>query len=182
LFIQMRTNKIIKRILINILLLTGAFLLQTSVFPFIPIFSSSPNLLVIIVFSMGFIYGSMTGMLCGLYAGFLLDMFYEVPYGFCILIFIYIGFINGFFTNYFYDDYLTLPVVLCIISELFYNGAMFFLRYLSSGSFNFGYSFVHVFLPELFFGIVITILLYKVFLKANRIMDIRQDKRGQNVA
>lgn len=178
----MRTNKIIKRILINMLLLTAAYLLQTSVFPFIPLFASAPNLLIILVFSMGFIYGSMTGMLCGLYAGFLLDMFYEVPFGFFVLIFIYIGFINGFFTNYFYDDYLTLPVVLCIVSELLYNGAVFFLRYLTSGVFNFGYSFVHIFLPELMFGIVITVLMYKLFLKANRDLDIRQDKRGQNVA
>lgn len=178
----MRTTKIINRILINAVLLIAAFLLQTSVFPFIPLFSTAPNLLVILVFSIGFIYGSFTGMLCGLFSGFLLDMFYDVPYGFFILIFIFIGFLNGFFTNYFYDDYLTLPVLLCVFSETFYNGAVFFLRYLTSGVFNFGYSFVHVFLPELIFSVMITFLLYKVFLKANRFMDFKQDKRGQNVA
>jgi len=178
----MRTSKVIKRILINILLLTAAFLLQTSVFPFIPIFTTSPNLLLIIVFSMGFIYGQTTGILCGFYAGIMMDMFYEVPMGFFVLIFIYIGFINGLFTNYFYDDYLTLPVVLCVISELFYNAIVLFLRYLTTGAVNLGYSLVNIFLPELIFGVMITVLLYKVFLKANREMDIKQDKRGQNVA
>jgi len=178
----MKINKLIKRILINLVLLTAAFLLQTSVFPFIPVFSTSPNLLLILTFSFGFIYGSTTGILCGLYAGFLMDMFYDVPYGFFILVFIYIGFVTGIFTNYFYDDYLTLPVVLCLISELFYNGAMMVLRFLTAGSLNLGYALVNLVIPEIIFDLLITVLLYRVFLIANRRLDIIQDKRGQNVA
>lgn len=178
----MRISKIIKRAIINLLLLTAAFLLQTGIFPFIPVFSASPNLLLILTFSFGFIYGSTTGILCGLYAGFLMDMFYDVPYGFFILIFIYIGFITGIFTSYFYDDYLTLPVILCLISELIYNGAMMLLRYFSAGTLDLGYSFLHIVLPEILFDLLITVLLYRVFLAANRSLDIKQDKRGQNVA
>jgi len=178
----MKINKIIKRAVINILLLTAAFLLQTSVFPFIPVFSTSPNLLLVLTFSFGFIYGSTTGILCGLYAGFLMDMFYDVPYGFFILIFIYIGFFTGIFTSFFYDDYLTLPVILCLISELLYNGAMMVLRFFSSGSLELGYSILHIVIPEIVFDLLITVLLYRVFLKANRSLDIKQDKRGQNVA
>jgi len=178
----MRISKIIKRVIINLLLLTAAFLLQTGIFPFISVFSTSPNLLLILTFSFGFIYGSTTGILCGLYAGFLMDMFYDVPYGFFILIFIYIGFITGIFTSYFYDDYLTLPVILCLISELIYNGAMMLLRYFSAGKLDLGYSLLHIALPEILFDLLITVLLYRVFLSANRSLDIKQDKRGQNVA
>jgi len=178
----MKINKLIKRIVIDLLLLTAAFLLQTSVFPLIPVFSTSPNLLLILTFSFGFIYGSFTGILCGLYAGFLMDMFYNVPYGFFILIFIYIGFINGLFTNWYYDDYLTLPIALCIISELLYNAAMMLLRYFTAGTVHVGYSLTHIVLPEIIFALLITVLTYRVFLKANRSLDIREDKRGQNVA
>lgn len=178
----MRTRKIIKRVIINLFLLTSAFLLQTSIFPFIPYIETSPNFLLILTSSFGFIYGSTTGILCGLYAGFLMDMFYSVPYGFFVLVFIYIGFLNGLFTNYYYDDYLTLPVILCVASELFYNAAMTAIRYFSSGSVNIGYSVLHIVIPETLFALLITVLLYQVFLRANRSLDIREDKRGQNVA
>ena len=44
-----------KRILINLVLMVLAFTVQTCIFPLIPFFSASPNLLLIMTFSMGFI-------------------------------------------------------------------------------------------------------------------------------
>ena len=64
-----------KRILINLALMILAFTIQTCIFPLIPFFSASPNLLLILTFSMGFIYGKTAGMLYGLFAGILLDLF-----------------------------------------------------------------------------------------------------------
>lgn len=178
----MKFSKLVKRSFLNILLLLLAFLLQTAFFPLLPSVSTVPNLLLILTFSFGFIYGSTQGILSGILAGFLLDMFYTVPPGFFMLIFVYIGFINGLFTNYYYDDYLTLPVVLCVVSELFYNAALLVLRFFTVGSVDVMYSIIHIFLPEAVFSLLLTLLMYKVFLKANRTLDLKEDKRGQNVA
>ena len=78
-----RQIKIIaKRALINLLILLAAFTIQTCVFPLLPVFSAVPNLLLILTFSFGFIYGSKTGMLLGLVSGMLMDLFYTGPFGF----------------------------------------------------------------------------------------------------
>ena len=177
----MKFNKIIKRILLDTVIIVLAFLLQTSIFSMLP-FSSVPNLLLILTFSFGFIYGSTQGMLCGMLAGFLLDCFYPVPLGCFMLIFIIIGFLNGLFTNFYYDDYLTLPVVLCVISELIYNAAVLVIKLFSIGSVDVSYALLKIILPEMLFSLIITLLLYRLFLHANRSLDISQDKRGQEVA
>ena len=107
-----------KRILINLVLMVLAFTVQTCIFPLIPFFSASPNLLLIMTFSMGFIYGKDAGMLYGLFAGILLDLFGGGSFGFYSLLFIYIGYLNGIFSRYYYEDYITLPMVLAIANEL----------------------------------------------------------------
>ena len=63
------------RILFYIASLGLAFLIQTSVFPLIPFLAASPNLLLILTFSFGFLHGSLPGMIYGLGAGLLMDLF-----------------------------------------------------------------------------------------------------------
>ena len=46
---------VLKRAVIDILIILGAFTVQTCVFPLLPMFSSVPNLLLILTFSFGFI-------------------------------------------------------------------------------------------------------------------------------
>ena len=176
----MKIYKIIKRVLIDFLLITGIYLLQTSFFPFL--FGSSPNLLLILVSALGFIYGSFTGMLCGLYAGILMDSSSAGPFGFYMFVFTIIGFINGIFTNFFYDDYLTLPMILCVINELIYNALLIFLRFITVGNVDAGYSVTRIVLPEILLSLLITLLLYRGILYLNRRLDYKENKRGQNVA
>lgn len=177
----MKFSKILTRTLLNMGIILLAFLIQTSILSMLP-FYSVPNLLLILTFSFGFIYGSTQGMLCGLFAGFLMDCFYTVPLGCFMLIFTIIGFLNGLFTNFYYDDYITLPVVLCIVSELLYNASVLLIRIFTLGSYDIGQAFLQIILPEMLFSLMITLLLYRVFLHANRSLDLSQDKRGQQVA
>ena len=55
-----------KRIILNILLMLLAFTIQSGVFPLLPFLASTPNLLLILTFSFGFIYGKKAGMWYGL--------------------------------------------------------------------------------------------------------------------
>ncbi|MGI6079998.1 MAG: rod shape-determining protein MreD [Candidatus Avilachnospira sp.] len=173
---------LLQRALINILILLGAFTVQTCVFPLLPMFSAVPNLLLILTFSFGFIYGRKTGMLCGLAAGVLMDLFYTGPFGFYCLIFLYIGFFNGIFNKYYYNDFIQLPLILCAVNELIYNFYIYVLRFLVRGKLDIGYYFMNIVLPEMVFSLIFTLFLYRVFLGANKRLDVIEDKRGTNVA
>ncbi len=52
-------NAKIKQVLINILFIVLAFTVQNCVFPLLPFLSVTPNLLLILTFSFGFIHGKM---------------------------------------------------------------------------------------------------------------------------
>ena len=60
-------NGKIKQILLNILLILLAFTVQNCVFPLLPFLAATPNLLLILTFSFGFIHGRNAGMFYGVF-------------------------------------------------------------------------------------------------------------------
>ncbi|MDO5415733.1 MAG: rod shape-determining protein MreD [Lachnospiraceae bacterium] len=170
-----------KRILINLLLMVLAFTIQTCIFPMIPFLSASPNLLLILTFSFGFIHGSQAGMLYGLFAGLLSDLFYSGPFGFYMLIFIYIGYINGICTKYYYEDYITLPLILCVANELVYNLYMYVFRFLIRGKLDLFYYFRTIMVPEIIFSVVTTLFIYRLFLFTSRRLEEMEKRRDTTI-
>lgn len=160
-----------KRILINIALIILAFTIQNCVFPLLPFLSASPNLLLILTFSFGFTDGKEAGMLYGLLSGLLLDLFYSGPFGFYTLIYIYIGYTNGICTKYYYEEYITLPLILSVVNELVYNLYIYVLRFLIRGRLNFMFYFREIIIPEIIFTVVTTLLVYRLFLFTNRRLE-----------
>lgn len=160
-----------KRTLLNLLFIILAFTIQHCIFPLMPFLSASPNLLLILVFTFGFIYGKEAGMLYGLVAGVLLDLFGGGPFGFYTLIYIYIGYINGICTKYYYEDYITLPLVLCVINELAYNLYIYVFRFLLRNRLDFFYYVKEIIIPEIIFTVVMTLFFYRLFLFASRKLE-----------
>lgn len=166
-----------KRIMINVLLMILAFTIQNCVFPLIPFLSASPNLLLILTFSFGFIYGKEAGMYYGLFAGILLDLFYSGPFGFYTLLFVNIGYFNGICTKYYYEDYITLPLILSLINEMVYNGYIYVLRFLIRNRLDFLYYAKEIVIPETIFTVVTTLLIYRFFLFTNRRLEEMENRR-----
>ncbi|MGN0158030.1 MAG: rod shape-determining protein MreD [Brotaphodocola sp.] len=166
-----------RRIITNILLMILAFTIQNGVFPLIPFLSASPNLLLILTFSYGFIYGKDSGMFYGLFAGILLDLFYSGPFGFYTLLFMNIGYFNGIFTRYYYDDYITMPLVLSLVNELVYNGYIYIFRFLIRNRLDLFYYLKEIIIPETIFTTVTTLLLYRFFLFISRKMVELENRR-----
>ncbi|PNV63777.1 rod shape-determining protein MreD [Clostridium sp. chh4-2] len=160
-----------KRVLINVVLIILAFTIQNCVFPLLPFLSAAPNLLLILTFSFGFIEGKEAGMYYGLLSGLLLDLFYSGPFGFYMLIYIFIGYTNGICTKYYYEDYITLPLILCIFNELAYNVYIYVLRFLIRGRLDFMFYFREIIIPEIIFTVVTTLLVYRLFLFTNRRLE-----------
>ena len=145
-----------------------AFTIQNGVFPLLPFLSASPNLLLILTFSFGFIHGQEQGMWYGLFAGILLDLFYSGPFGFYTLLFVYIGFLNGICTRYYYEDYITLPLALSLVNEVIYNLYVYVFRFLVRNRLDFLYYFREIIVPEMIFTTVTTLLIYRFFLFTSR--------------
>ncbi|MEG2699777.1 MAG: rod shape-determining protein MreD, partial [Hungatella sp.] len=136
-----------KRVMINIVLIILASTIQNCIFPLLPFLSASPNLMLILIFSFGFMNGKRDGMLYGLIAGLLLDLFYSGPFGFYTLFYIYVGYLNGICTQYYYEDYITLPLILSLINELAYNLYVYVFRFLIRGRLDFPYYLKELMIP-----------------------------------
>ena len=169
-----------KRILINLLLMVLAYIIQNCIFPLLPFLSAEPNLLLIFTFSLGFIHGKEAGMLYGLFVGLLTDLFGGGPFGFYSLLYVYIGYINGSFTQYYYEDYITLPLVLSIGNELAYNLYIYVFRFLIRKRLDVLYYLKNIIVPEIIFTVVTTLLLYRFFLFISRKLEEMEQRRDSN--
>lgn len=83
----------IKRKIITLFIIVVCFLLETTVFPSFSLAGITPNLLVVIVSSFGFMRGKNEGMVVGFICGLLIDVFFGLQgvIGFYALIYTLIG-------------------------------------------------------------------------------------------
>lgn len=170
-----------RKIVINILLMILAFTAQICVFPQIAFLSAAPNLLLILVFIFGFIEGKEAGMFYGLVAGLFMDLFYSGPFGFYTLFFINIGYLNGICTKYYYEDYITLPLVLSIANDLAYNFYIYIFRFLIRARLDFGFYFFRNIIPEIIFTTVTTLVIYRFLLFINRKLKEWEQRRDSTI-
>ena len=123
------------------------FLLQCTVFKALAIASISPNLLIVVVASFGFMRGKKEGLFVGFFSGLLLDVMFGSVIGFYALIYMYIGYMNGFFKRIFFPDEVKLPLALIAVSDFFCNLLIYFSLFWFRGRFSFGYypvSYTHL--------------------------------------
>ena len=134
------------------------FLLQCTVFKALAIASISPNLLIVVVASFGFMRGKKEGLFVGFFSGLLLDV-------------MYIGYMNGFFKRIFFPDEVKLPLALIAVSDFFCNLLIYFSLFWFRGRFSFGYYLFHTILPELVYTMIVSVLLYFILLKVNEKLE-----------
>ena len=115
-------------------LILAAFLLQTTVFQYFQIASVTPNLLLILTSAFGLMRGKKEGLMVGFFSGLMIDLFYGSLFGFYALLYMYIGYLNGFFCKVFYDDDIKVHIVLVAASDLVYSLLMLSGAYYSAGN------------------------------------------------
>lgn len=171
-----------RRTVINIVLILIAFAVQNCVFPFIPFLRVAPNLMLIILFSIGFIYGKQEGIIYGIVIGLLMDLFYSGVFGFFTLIYIWLGYIDGILSKYFYEDYIVLPLLMCAFNEVVYNLAIYFFRFMLRGKFDILFYIDSIIIPEIIITLLFTLLLYRPLFKYNKALESMDNIRGKNSA
>lgn len=165
-----------KRGIVYVVFVLICFLLQCTVFQTWSLANISPNLLIVVVSSVGFMRGKIEGMLVGFFSGLLIDICYGDLLGFYALIYMYVGYINGFFQSIFYDEDLKLPMILITVSDLVYGITIYLFLFALRNRTNFGYYLGHVIVPELVYTVVITIVLYRIILIVNRKLEASEKR------
>ena len=132
-----------RRKLILAVLILLAFVLQGTVFQTLSIASSVPNLLLILTVS----YGNMIG--------------------FYALIYMYIGFGNGFLYKIFFDEDVKVPMVLVAVSDIAYGVIVYGLQFMMRGRLDFLSYLQHIILPEMVYTVLLTAVLYRPLYRLN---------------
>ena len=154
-----------------VLLILVSYLIQSTMIRILPMGGVAPNLLIILTSRFGFMRGKKEGMFIGFISGLIIDILFGKIFGFYALIYLVIGYLNGFFASIFYPEDIKLPMVLITSSELVYCFLIYVFRFLIQGKLRFGYYFVHVILPEIVYTLFVTIIVYKVILNINEWLE-----------
>ena len=147
------------------------FLLQSTIFQALSFASISPNLLIIVTASFGFMRGKKEGLWVGFFCGLLVDVFYGSYFGLYALIYMYVGYMNGFFRKLFYPEDVKLPMILISASDFGYNLIIYLILFFMRGNFHLGYYLLNIIIPELIYTLVVTIVLYFIILNINKKLE-----------
>jgi rod shape-determining protein MreD len=110
------TPKILARLVALVLL---GVILQLSFFSQVAVFHVSPDLLPVLVISLGLLGGTMTGAVSGFAVGFLLDCLLVEPLGGASLVLLATGYLAGLFRERFEIHSPLVPPLLCMGLTLF---------------------------------------------------------------
>ena len=122
------------------------------------------------------------GMWTGFFCGFLVDMFYGSVFGFYALIYMYIGFLSGYAHRICYDDDLKVPVMLAGFGDLLYGLSVYALQFLLRGRLGLGTYLYRIILPEIFYTVILTLIVYRLFHYINyHFMDNPSRKESESI-
>ena len=136
-----------------------------------------PNLLVILVASIGFMEGSKAGMWTGFVCGLLADLFAANGVslisqngatgdllGFYALLFLYVGYLCGQANRLFYPEDIKLPLLMITAADLCVNFVCYLIMFLMRARLDIGYYLLHIILPEAVYTIVVAFIFYPLLL------------------
>ena len=166
----------IKRKIIYAIIIIIGYLLESMLFPHIALASVTPNLLLIITASVGFMRGNKEGLLVGFFCGLLLDIFSINYMGVYAMFYMVIGYFNGYFKRLFYDDDIKLPLALIAGSEMILGLANYFFLFMMNGDFRFFYFLEHIIVPETLYTVMITLVFYQIILRINQKLEDEEQR------
>lgn len=166
-----------KRKIITACIIIICFILESTVFPNLAFASITPNLLIVVTSSFGFMRGKREGMIVGFISGLLVDIMFNDLIGFYTLIYTLLGYANGFFKKIFYDDDIKLPLILIAASDFLYGNIVCIFMFIMRSRFDYFYYLGSIIIPELIYTILVTLVLYQIILHINKKLE-SEEKRS----
>lgn len=165
-----------KRKIVTVCIILICFLLESTVFPSLSFASVTPNLMIIVTSSFGFMRGKKEGMMVGFLSGLLIDIMFSDLIGFYTLIYTVLGYANGFFRKIFYDDDIKLPLILIAASDFLQGNIICIFMFIMRSRFHYFYYLKSIIIPELIYTILITLILYQIILKINKKLESEEQR------
>ena len=166
----------IRRPLVTVLIVIICFLLESTVFQSLSFASITPNLLIVVTASFGFMRGKKEGMLVGFLSGLIIDVLFGDLIGFYALIYMVLGYVNGFFKRIFYPDDIKLPLILISASDFVLGNLVFVFLFVMRSKFDYWYYLGHIIIPELIYTVLVTLVLYQIILHLNQALEAEEKR------
>lgn len=113
--------KKLRIVLLVFIIIISCFILQTSILPMILSSDITPNLMIIVTASYGFMFGDRKGMCIGLVCGLLSDIYFGPLIGFEAGVYAVIGYFSGKFQKILYVEDLAFPLSLIAVCDFGYG-------------------------------------------------------------
>lgn len=165
-----------KRKIITVCIIIACFVLECTVFQRLSFASITPNLMIIVTSSFGFMRGKKEGMMVGFLSGLLIDIMFSDLIGFYTLIYTVLGYANGFFRKIFYDDDIKLPLILIATSDFLYGNIVCIFMFIMRSRFNYFYYLKSIIFPELIYTILVTLVFYQLILQINKKLESEEQR------
>lgn len=143
------------------------FLCQSTICHYIELAGVVPNLLLIVTMSFGLMRGRREGMLVGFFSGLLIDIFFGSVLGPFALIYMTMGYINGFFHRIYYVEDVLLPMLMITLNDFIFNVIVYLIYFLLRNKLQFGEYLLTVIFPEMIYTILVTLFFYKLLVRIN---------------
>ncbi len=154
---------IVSFLAVLILVLQGSFL------AFFIIDGVMPDLLLILVVGLAFLWGEKRGAAAGFIAGMLQDFFFGPALGFFTLSKVIPAYLAGLMSRDIYKDQVIVPMVAVFFATLLHELISFFLVGLFWGhEFPMIYYLEQKFLPQAIYNFLLTLLIYPLLYKAEQ--------------
>lgn len=166
--------------LFAVLMVVISFLLQSTLFSQFTIGGACPNLLMIAVASLGFSEGKRTGIYAGFFSGILLDISFGSFYGMNALLYMYCGYLCGYFKKYIFTKDIKMPIILISFSDLLYSILFYFFSFMLNGKFHFIFYLKNIIIPEVIYTTLIACIIYPLIHSITAYID-RKEKGEQPI-
>ena len=148
------------------------YLLQITIIPELTVFGINPNLILIVVCSIAFLFGSTSGGVVGFCCGMLIDLYYGRNIGLNALLYLYIGIVLGSFNKrIFKDNYLVILVFMIFTTFIYEMITYVYIVMTYSQSINI-LSFLSNVISLILINTILSFFIYPMLLKINLSLEI----------
>lgn len=147
--------------------------IQPTLLNYIVIYSSKPNLFLIFVILAAFFGGKKDGAAIGALFGLMYDFLLCKTVGLHAILYMYFGALFGVMSeNVLKNPTLIISVPAVLLTSLFVGCIEYLFRSFTVTEFLFGYSFIHIILPEAVYSALFTVPVYLILKKTTQIFSI----------
>lgn len=166
-----RLNTPFKIIGLLFLVLALSFVLQLFLTNSITIAHITPNFLIIVVATSGFLIGKKMGIVTGFIAGLMMDVLSMNLLGLHALLFMLVGYFCGYFKRLFFVDRYWVSLIIIGLSNIFTGFCSYVFLFLLRGRLNLLYYLKRVILAEAIYTVVIAAFFFPLVRKVMLILD-----------